>query len=256
MVVLKRREEEEEEGLKIKMNIIKKHDNKIVFSAKMSESLANAIRRSINLIPVVAIDKVEIAKNDSPLYDESLAHRIGLVPIKMPKDMKEEDEVKLKIDVKRQGYVYSEDIKGELEVVYNKIPLTLLREGQEIKIDAFTRVGKGTEHAKFSPGFLVYRNLCEITLPKKYKDKISKTFPENEIKEKGDKITVKDNQEKSILDFCEGLCKKDKEEYEVKENDELVFTIESFGQINPNEIFKKALEILKKEVSDFSKALK
>ncbi len=75
-------DEEEEDH---KMKIIKKSDDKLVFCTEISENLANALRRSVNSIPIMAIDSVEIAKNDSPLYDEALSHRIGLVPIKMPK---------------------------------------------------------------------------------------------------------------------------------------------------------------------------
>ena len=44
----------------------------------IDESLANAIRRSITEIPVLAIDEVEIYKNDSALYDEMLGLRLAV----------------------------------------------------------------------------------------------------------------------------------------------------------------------------------
>ena len=53
------------------MKIIDKKDNQITFSAEVDESLANAVRRYVDQIPILAIDEVEISKNDSPLYDES-----------------------------------------------------------------------------------------------------------------------------------------------------------------------------------------
>ncbi|NCN86458.1 DNA-directed RNA polymerase subunit D [archaeon] len=230
------------------MQIIKKSDEKLVFTAQVTESLANSIRRSVGLIPVMAIDELEIAKNDSALYDETLAHRVGLVPLKMSKDIKEDTVLKLKLNKKGPGYVYSKDLNGDCDVVYSEIPLTLLKEGQEVKITAITKVGYGKDHAKFAPGLLVYRNACEITLPKKHKEIISKTFPENTIKEKGENIIIKDDKEKSLIDFCEGLCKKDDDNCEVKDTSELVFTIESFGQISASEIFKQAIEGLKKEL--------
>ena len=64
------------------MEIIERKENQITFRAEISDSLANAVRRYINQIPILAIDEVEIYKNDSPLYDETVAHRIGLIPLK------------------------------------------------------------------------------------------------------------------------------------------------------------------------------
>lgn len=59
--------------------------------------LANALRRiMISEIPTVAIDKVEMWQNTSIIADENLAHRIGLVPIKVDprlfKDVETEGE--------------------------------------------------------------------------------------------------------------------------------------------------------------------
>ena len=46
--------------------------------------LANALRRiMISEIPTLAIEKVELWQNTSVIPDENLAHRIGLVPIKV-----------------------------------------------------------------------------------------------------------------------------------------------------------------------------
>ena len=68
------------------METIEKTENKLIFSAKIEDTLANAIRRYVHEILVLAVDEVEIHQNGSPLYDETLAHRIGLVPFKMSKD--------------------------------------------------------------------------------------------------------------------------------------------------------------------------
>jgi DNA-directed RNA polymerase subunit D len=230
------------------MKIIKKTDNKIVFSLKTTESLANAIRRSVYSIPIMAIDEVEIMKNDSALYDETVAHRLGLVPIKMDKSWKEDNVIKFKIKMNKEGFVYSKDISGEFEVVYEDIPITLLKTDQEIKIKGITKMGVGNDHAKFLPGIILFRNLSEITLDKEFEEAIKKVFPEAEIKTKGNKIIIKDNLEKSLLDFCEGLALKNKKESETKETDEIVFTVESFGQIKVDEIFKKAISVLKKDL--------
>lgn len=236
------------------MKIIKKTDEKLVFPSKMSESLANAIRRTVWKIPVLAVDELEIERNDSALYDETLAHRVGLVPLKMPKDAKEDTVKTLELNAKRNGYIYSEDIKGDVEVVYGKIPLTLLAEDQEVKATCTAKVGIGQDHAKFLPGVITYRIISEVTIPKKHKEAIQANFPNNSIKEKDDMIVIKDDQEKTLTDFCEGLCNKDKIEFNVKDTKELMITVESFGHIPAEEIFKQATKILTSELKDLSKA--
>ena len=69
------------------MEIIQQTPSKLILRLKAQEGFINAVRRSVTEIPVLAIDEVEIFKNDSALYDEVLAHRIGLIPLKTEKSM-------------------------------------------------------------------------------------------------------------------------------------------------------------------------
>ena len=237
------------------MRLIENKENQLVFSTEIEESLANAIRRSLNQIPIFAIDEVEISKNDSPLYDETVAHRLGLIPLKIEKSMNEKKSYSLKLDVKKEGFVSSEELKGAVKVVYGAIPITLLHKGQELNLKATIKVGRGVEHSKFSPGLLFYRNVAEIIMPKEFQKDIEKLCPNNEIKEKGDKISILDNLSIEVCDVCEGLCKENGKSCETKVSKELVITLESFGQLYTKEIFKKGIETLKKDLLETSKKI-
>jgi DNA-directed RNA polymerase subunit D len=238
------------------MEIINKKNNSIVFKAKIEESLANAIRRYIGEIPVLAVDDVEISKNDSALYDETIAHRIGLIPLKSDKAVTEKSTGNLKLSVKAEGAVNSGELKGDVDVVYDNIPITILTKGQELEIAADVKSGKGDEHARFSPGLMFYRNTAEITMDKEFAGEVKRVRPDNEVKEKGDKILVIDDKEKPACDVCEGICERAKKESATEYQDELIINLESFGQMDSKDIFKKSIEVLKKDLADVSKKLK
>lgn len=233
------------------MELINKKENKLVFSAKIEECIANAIRRYLNQIPVVAIDEVEIFRNDSPLYDETIAHRLGLIPIKSKKQ-----SGKMSLKAKKEGYVYSGELEGDAEVVYGKIPITLLNKGQELEIKTTLKAGKGSEHSKFSPGLMFFRRVFELSINKKLKEEIKKACPFADITEKGDKISILDNKEREMNDVCEGICEKNKEKIEIKEMPDLIISLESFGQLKTEDIFRKSIEVLKEDLDEVSKKLK
>ena len=72
---------------------IKTQEGEMSFVVRgINASYANAIRRTGQEIPVLAIDTVEFSKNDSVLYDEILAHRIGLIPLEADKTFTSQEE--------------------------------------------------------------------------------------------------------------------------------------------------------------------
>ena len=52
------------------METIENSKEKLILRIESNEPLANAIRRSVSEVKTLAIDDVEIFKNDSALYDE------------------------------------------------------------------------------------------------------------------------------------------------------------------------------------------
>ena len=220
----------------IKIKNYDEKEQKLSFITDMSECLANAIRRSSLEIPVMAIDEVEIIKNDSALYDEVIAHRLGLIPIKTIKTVK---ETKFKLKAVGPKTVYSTDIKPDIGTDY-KLPITILDEEQELEIVAEASLGKGIEHLKYSPGLVYYEhNLEKNILDYIVIDENGKvSYDEKELIEKG----LSDEQIDKIK--------------RVKEVKELIFNIESWGQMNAKDIFLRAIEALDKNLQELSKESK
>ncbi len=233
--------------------MIKDTNEEIVFSGDLNVSLANAIRRSVGEIDILAIDECDIYKNDSALYDEIIAHRLGLVSLKNQK-MKKDDfvEFKLKAKGKGDGDLVLAGIMGD-DIVYPDTPLVLLGENQQIEIVARARVGKGIDHAKFMPGLFYYKHLPIIKISEdgEKQTELASLYPEV-FEMYGEKIKVKNAWQ------CD-LDNEDMEKYpgiEISFGDRLVFFIESWGQIDSKKIFIEACKVLKDNLNSVSKVLK
>jgi len=238
------------------MELINKTDNQVVFKTDMKDSLANAIRRYLNEVSVLAIDEVEISKNNSPLYDEAIAHRLGLVPLKMEGPISEKKEIKFKLTYKKEGFVRSEELKGDVKVVYDQIPITFLNKDQELSLTATAKLGKGVEHSKFNPGFMYYRTVNEVAVGKEFLEEVKNACPNVTIKEKDGKVVVLDDGLKEVCDVIEGLAESQGKTAEVTPKGEIIVTLESFGQLDTKEIFKRSAEVLKKDLNEFGKKFK
>ena len=132
---------------------------------------ANALRRiCLNGIPVFAIDTVDIIENSSVLADEALAHRLALIPIKTdltrfaePSKCECKSEtgcsncrVMLVLDsgdTNTTRTVFSNELSSEdkdVAPISDKIPIIKLTQGQRVKVEAYAKLGRGSEHAKWN----------------------------------------------------------------------------------------------------------
>ena len=120
---------------------------------------ANALRRiCLNGVPVFAIDTVDVIENSSAMMDESIAHRLGMIPLKteLSRFNEPDSRVLLVLDSgnkETSEAVTSADLLSQDEVVKptsNKISIAYLAPGQKIKVEAYARLGRGTEHAKWN----------------------------------------------------------------------------------------------------------
>jgi DNA-directed RNA polymerase subunit D len=233
------------------MKLINKKDNQITFEAEISESLANAIRRFVSQIPVLAVDEVEISKNDSPLYDETVAHRIGLIPLKAPAAKK---AVKLKLDTDQGGIVYSKELKGPAKPVYDEIPIASLNKGQKLSLVATTKQGKGEEHSKFAPGLIFYRNIFDVKVDKDCPKEVVDACPQKIFKLENNRVVAKNPEKCDMCGVCLDICKKlGKDSIKITPTKKLLIAVESFGQLDSKDILKKSIEALKKDLAEVAK---
>jgi len=154
------------------LEIIKQEENMISIRLKgVPIQYANALRRiCLNGVPIFAIDTIDILENTSIMPDEALAHRLGLIPLKTDsvvamseKEIKESssrvmltldsEEINDKEDDSESRTVFSNELKGEdggVKPTSDKIPIVTLAPGQKVKFQAYARLGRGTEHAKWN----------------------------------------------------------------------------------------------------------
>ncbi|MFH1358639.1 MAG: hypothetical protein ABIH37_02000 [archaeon] len=220
----------------IKLQNYDKEKQKLSFVTDMEIGLANAIRRSILEIPVMAIDEIDIIKNDSALYDEILAHRTGLIPIKTEKSSK---ETKFKLKEMGPKIVYSTDIKPNVGTEL-KIPIVILGKEQEVEMVCDARLGRGIDHIKYSPGLIFYKhNIDEDVLDFVYIDNDGKvSYDDEELKTKG----VGEEQIKKIKS--------------IKQAKELIINVEAWGQLEVKDVFLKSIEVLEDNLKELDKAVK
>ena len=142
------------------IQVLTSDDKKISVRIKgVSLHYANALRRiCLNGIPVFAIDTVDIIENSSVLADEGITHRLGLIPLKT--DLSRSDEADSRIvlvldsgDTETGRTVTSAELSSDDKVVKpssDRIPIVHLAPGQRLKFEAYAKLGKGTEHAKWN----------------------------------------------------------------------------------------------------------
>ncbi len=146
----------------MKIDILEDNGSTLRFTLKdAANAYANAIRRiATGSVSTFAIDTVTFYENSSVMFDEYIAHRIGLIPITTPaKGYTEKDEVLFTLEAEGPKTVYSKDIASadkEVKVANDAIPVIKLAEEQTIRIEGKALMGIGAKHAKFQPGLVTY----------------------------------------------------------------------------------------------------
>jgi len=278
MAAGRKAEEGEEEFKEAKMEVRvlenKKDEGRISFIIKdTSAAFVNTLRRIIiEEVPTMAIEDVEFRKNNSILYDEMVAHRLGLVPLKtdlksynLPEKCKCEGkgcarcQLKLTLKAAAAGTVYASELKSKdpaVKPVYPKMPIVKLLKGQSLELEATAVLGRGKEHSKWSPAlaYYKYKPVIEIGNVKNPEEVVEATHG-NVFEIKNGKLEViKDNLFK--YDLAGVVEEVSKGEVKVTHDNDFIFYIESWGQLSCREILNQALDIFNETFDEFAEEIK
>jgi len=252
----------------MKSKILKESDEKLVINlSKVDFETANSIRRlCMNAVLTLAIEDVEITANNSALYDEILAHRLGLIPLKTDlKTYVKSDECKCKgagcarctveFTLMKKGpcTVYAKDLissDNKIVPVFPEMIIDKLFENQEINLTAKAKLNNADYHIKHSPcnAFYKFEPIVEVIAKDKALDALcpKKVFKAGEV----DKDRLVD------CNLCLACSDAMPKNVKVSSGKDIIFTVESFGQLTPKEIFNAALKELSSGLDEIKKAIK
>ena len=267
----------------VEIEILEKTDGYMRFIVKgVNVPLVNALRRiMLTEVPAMAIDELVILENSSMLNDEILAHRMGLIPLKTDLDsynLPEECGCKsefgcnlcrLTLTLEAEATektitVYSRDLKSEnpdVTPVSEKIPIVKLALEQKIKLEAYARLGKGKDHAKWQPvSMCTYKYLPQIKIDLDRCNACAecvKLCPEMVLIDMEEGIKTQNVIECTLCMDCIDACPQNPPAIEISwDKEAFIFKIESTGALPVERIMLEALKILDKKIKDLSNQLK
>ncbi|MDP4012057.1 MAG: DNA-directed RNA polymerase subunit D [Candidatus Nanoarchaeia archaeon] len=249
------------------IQVLHKDKNEVVFILKdINPAVANTVRRLVlEEVPTLAIEDITISKNDSPLYDEIVAHRMGLIPLKtdldyyeFPKEGKESPkyQVNFSLKVKGPATVYAENIEFDDKKVVSlepKIPIVMLLKEQKLELEGFAVLGRGRDHMKFSPAHIYYRGVPEFEVAGNVSLKKIIEACNGALKEKGKGLEVIDFTKWN--DAYEEICEKNGVKINYSDKD-FIFYIESWGQVEIPKILEKATSIFDEKLDELDTEVK
>lgn len=260
----------------MKVEVLKSDGAELEFVlSEATPSIANSLRRAIlQEVPIMAVDEVEFTQNDSAMYDEIIAHRLAMIPLKTPvKGYVLSDDCRcgkrrcpkcaVELTLKAEGptTVMSGDLKSsdeEVKPVSGSIPIIKLLEGQKLKLVAIARLGFGKTHAKWQPAVVGYKYLPVIEVDKEkctLCGKCVEACPKNILEVTDKKLGIKDLMMCTMCRACVEACP---EEAIGVSGDptKFLFKVESNGSMAPNQLVMKAVDSLVEKFEKFSKAVK
>ncbi|NLK26619.1 MAG: DNA-directed RNA polymerase subunit D [Euryarchaeota archaeon] len=246
--------------------------------------MANALRRCLMMeVPKMAIDTVEFHlgpirdeegrefESVSPLFDEIIAHRLGLVPIPTEPDLYTYKDqcscegegcpsctIIYSLNKKGPGDVYSGDLEPlgsqELRIRDDLIPIVKLGPGQAILAYASAELGTAKRHVKWQvtsgtnyryyPGIAIDADKCRGDLA------CVAACPRHVLASKDGKPVVEDLEACMLCKSCVEAC--ENEAITVEGDDtKFIFEFETDGSLTARQTLEKALEVLENKFENF-----
>jgi DNA-directed RNA polymerase subunit D len=267
----------------VEIKVLEKNDKNLrLLIRDVDAPYMNALRRIITSeVPCMAIDEVVILENSSVMQDETISHRLGLVPLKTDLDsynLPEECECKsefgcnlcrvtLTLDVEAKDgtrTVYSSELASENKEVMpvsEKIPIAKLAKEQKLRLEAYARLGRGKNHAKWQPiSMCAYKYYPKIEISSRNCDACGKCVeicPKKVLAGKDKKIEVVNLEACTLCKDCVDACPKDKKAISVSwEENTFIFNLESTGALPPERIMEEAIKTLDKQLKEFESHIK
>ena len=297
MMVEDQKVEEEVGEYRMKVNVLQMEDYYAQIEFKdVNYSFVNSVRRSlVSMVPCLALHEIDFHMGSlgsyvdeesgdereyesiSAMFNEIVAHRIGMLPI--PTDEKtieafgdsigdDSKQPDIMYSLHKQGpcTVYSGDLEpvsgdDSLVLPETKVPIVKLAEGQAILVYAKAKMGNAQKHTKWqcavAPRF--YQAPTITVSSGKGSKAIFDIVDKKDFKKKG-KLHVIDNPVKAhaALNKLEQLWndKEAKESMEVStKKDHFIFEFETNGAMKANLALEQALKALDGHCNEFASAI-
>ena len=271
----------------MQIEIVELEERKCKFILKDSTpAKANALRRTmLTDIPKMAIDEVEFHlgpidvdgrefESITPLFDEIIAHRLGMVPVPTDYELFTTREkctcggegcpsCRVMYSLNKHGpcTVLSGDLQplgdATLKVKDEEIPIVELADGQSVLIYAYAVMGTARKHVKWQAAFGVgykYLPVIDIDSSKLDKDSVQEIVnqcPKKVFDAEGGKLVAKRPLDCSLCGTC--TENEGKGAITVKGDDtSFFFKFETDGSLTAKQVLDKAAEILSQESKDFA----
>ena len=253
------------------VKILSKSQHRVKFLLEKSNpAFANALRRIMKSeVPTMAVEFVDFEENTSGMFDELVAHRIGLIPLTFDGDVynikadckcggKGCSKCEVTLDLEKTGpcTVRSGDMKSTDESVQPQdkdIPIVDLLEGQRLKFEAVAQLGLGIEHIKWQSANVGYQYMPIVKVNQNADPKIVDICPTHVFEKKDGKLKVVAEDRCTLCMRCVEVS----EGVSVSSDDTVfVFDVESVSGLTAKEIVNKSLDIMEERAEALAASVK